>query len=188
MPSKDTKDSFHSADYFDVWRSGCDSDDQFKEMVLKDQETVSLVSALVMTVAFAALAVTVHGASLFPRTVYLGSVAAGIAFSLLGSLIAVRTLILLNSVPAERIVEALREIGKRRYSPSLNPFAFTWYSLLSLMVSTVSFTYCEYGLGETAIVMAIMVFTGYYLYMEDKMHHELGQVFRGRGKKKLKRT
>lgn len=170
-------------DYFDVWRSGSPDDHSFKEQVLKDAETISLVSALVMTIGFAALLVPVHNTHYYLRLLYLAAVFTGIGFSLLGSLISVRTVMLINKVPAHHVVNALRELGKSRPSENLNAFTFTWYSLGSLLTSTAVYMLCEYSVVEFGIAVVILSAAGAYLMREDKLHHEIGKRWRGRAKR-----
>ena len=104
----------HRSDFYERWRAGCKSDEKFKESVIRDLETISLVSALVMTTVFGLLLAPVKEADFVPKTLFLCSLFSGISFSILGSVVSVRTLMMVNSVPSERVADALRALGARR--------------------------------------------------------------------------
>ena len=168
----------------DKWmkmRANCDDDDDFKETVIKDAETVSLVSALVLTIAFAALLAPVKEAPQRLRLAYLCSVFLGISFSLIGCIIAVRTIMLLNSIQEDRTIEALKAVSNYRLHPSLNAFNFTGGSLLWLLVSSVLFMACEYGTDTTEVHLSagIFILTGFYIGHVAGQMDRVGEEIRG---------
>ena len=152
--------------------SGHGDDAAFKDAVVKDQETISLVAALVATIAFAGLAVPVDEASVALRLTYLGSVALSIAFSILGCMVAVRTMVLINCVPPVDVIKMLCAVDAERNSPNLNPFSFTTWAVAALMVSACAYVACIYGIGcECAMVSSVMLLTGVYLQQEMRTHY-----------------
>jgi len=158
-----------------------DNDDEFKNSLIKDAETVSLVSALVLTVAFAALLAPVKEAPENLRVAYLFSVFLSISFSLIGCVIAVRTVMLMNAIQEDKTIEALQKVSRYRLHPCLNAFNFTTWALLNLLVSTVLFMACEYGLKDTEVILSAGVFiiTVLYIGHEANMMDRVGEEIRG---------
>lgn len=179
-----TIDEAFPASTNDKWvkmRANCDDDDDFKDTVIKDAETVSLVSALVLTVAFAALLAPVKEAPPGLRLAYLCSVFLGISFSLIGCIIAVRTIMLLNSIQEDRTIAALKAVSDNRLHPSMNAFNFTGLSLCNLLISCVLFMACEYGVEtkEVQISAGIFIITGIYIAYVAKSMDRVGEKIRG---------
>ena len=156
-------------------RRGLGSDDAFKEAVIRDNEIVALVAGLLTTVAFAGLLVPMEGADGWRpalRLTYLSATFAAVGLSLSATVIAVRTIVLVNSAPASSCLFLLEHVQQGRLWHKLNPFMLTAWSVTPLLFACCLFTGHAYGLTEFVVAALLSTLTVEYLDQENSLHFQ----------------
>ena len=131
------------------------SDDELKAAVVKDQETIALVGALVMTITFAvhvnddAVVDSTRGI----RCAYLLATGCSSALALTGTVIAVRTVIMLNINKAEDAPHLLNYVERQRLNWRFFSFNFVKWSIFSLLVPQCILVYVNYDWLEVVSYM-----------------------------------
>ena len=169
-------------EFWEAMRQGLGGDEAFKEAVIRDNEIVALVAGLLATIAFAGLLAPMEACCAPVRLAYLAATFCAMGMSLSGTVIAVRTIVLVNSQPAADCLYLMEQVQQRRLWHKLNPFMLTHWSVTPLLFATCLLLLCAYGTAEFLLAALLSTAIVEYLFLENDLHHEvrMGAVGRRR--------
>jgi len=154
----------------------------FKDAVVKDLELVAMVGGLIMTVAFAGLSMSPYAQEdltlkadevdikVVLRMIYVFFVVAGCCFSSAGTLIAIRTVLLVNASPVTDTLQLLVNVSNLRTLPWLHAFNAIKAAVVSMLLAVCTFVLCSYSYYEFTICAVMMALTIGLLNQEDANH------------------
>ena len=165
----------------DFWKQTSNlyaNDADFKAAVLKDNEVVAVVGALLGGMSFAGLLVSVDKtASSEARWIYLASMVVAVASALSSSLNAMRTVLLINSAPASCTLQLMQALERHCFRRVFYPFRLANISSAALFTASVAWVACAYSKNETAVCAGMMGFAFFLVQSENHSHfvvrHEL---------------
>ena len=158
--------------YWQQVANAFESEEQFKGAVLKDLEVVSLVGALMMTIALSIHLTDdwIDETQPLLRRCYLASVFASIVLSLSGTILAARTIVMLNLQPGSRSAALLSRMEARRLIISFYPYNLVKIATLTLVGSPCFIVIANYETTEWIAVIGLMLAMVLYLLGEDHNH------------------
>ena len=160
-------------DFFGTLASQFKDPVDFKEAVIRDNEALALVGALLLTVAVPLIEVDLleYDISQPIQVVYITVSSASVMLSLLGTTIAVRTILMVNGGNAAQTLPMLRELTKGRIANTggqdAHPYNFVRYSLAAMLLSCSIRVYVIYGAVCSLAVCSCIVITLIYFQREE---------------------
>ena len=148
------------------------SDDQLKSAVIKDQETIALVGALVMTITFAVHVTddALTESSRYVRCAYLLATSCSAALSMAGTILAVRTIIMLTINTAADASVLLDYVDHQRIHWRLYSFNLVKWSFFSLFIPQSILVIASYEVSEAVAYILPLVFAIAFCAYEDNVY------------------
>ena len=128
------------------------------------------MAGLLATIGFAGLLAPMEACGACLRLLYLGSTFIAMGMSLSGTVVAVRTIVLVNSQPACSCLYLLEQVQEQRLWRGLHPFALTHWSVSPLLFSTCLLMLGTYGRAEFALSALLSMGLVGYLDEENRLH------------------
>ena len=141
--------------------------DKFKIGLIKDQEIIAFVGALIMTIVFSYDNIEIKNISGY---IYIISLNICICFSSLTTITSIRTIVLVNSLPCEKTEELMDtiEIHKSKYYLAwLHPFNLMQLTIFTLFTTHGLLIYLKYGIIELIIMIPIIIITLIYAMYDN---------------------
>jgi|TARA_Y100000389_G_scaffold200378_1_gene240658 hypothetical protein len=141
--------------------------DKFKNSVIKDQEIIAFIGALIMTIVFSYENIQIKNIIGY---IYIISLNICICFSSLTTITSIRTIVLVNSLPCEKTEELMDriEIHKSKYYLAwLHPFNLMQLTIFTLFTSHSLLIYLKYGIIELIIIIPIIIITLIYAMYDN---------------------
>ena len=154
--------------------------DDFKTKVVKDLEVIALVGALMMTIALGVHLSEdwIEDASPWLRVGYLMSTFLSISFSMMGTLLASRSIVMVNLQPADKCAAMLAFTDGQRIFKQLYPFNLIKLGTVSLVCSPCFLVAAKYSTSELALVITMMTLMVFYMAWEDHNHNIAANIER----------
>ena len=160
-------------DFFTLLSKQFKQPTDFKEACIRDNECLALVGALLLTIAFPMLEadIAAEDQHVAMQLLYIAASSAAVMLSLLGTTLAVRTILLVNSGSAEQTLGMLKELtqGRRERTGGehAHPYNFIRLSLAAMLASCAIRVYVTYGIGGAAVVCSAIALTFAYFVREE---------------------
>lgn len=148
------------------------SDNQLKSAVMKDQETIALVGALVMTITFAVHVTddALTESSRYVRFAYLLATGCSASLSMAGTIVAVRTVIMLTINNAADAPVLLDHVSRQRVHWRFHSFNLVKWSFFSLFIPQSIIVLVSYEWLEATAYILPLVFAIAFCHYEDNSH------------------
>jgi len=141
--------------------------DKFKNSVIKDQEIIAFIGALIMTIVFSYNTIQIKNIMGY---IYIISLNMCICLSSMTTIISIRTIVLVNSLPYEKTEELMNtiEIHKSKYYFGwLHPFNLMQLTIFTLFTTHSLLIYLEYGITELIITIPFIIITLVYVMYDN---------------------